>query len=162
MSCVVCLFCRKMSKYLGKLKRAASFRSTRSSSSRGNADMQIDVPSPTVGAPSRSSSVENIHLEEKHLKFWNKTEKDTYTKLKTQRFILTPTYDPALLRSASMDTKFEIIFRTIGWDNVWQIDEPGSKLLTEFLCTLQTTDSEVTFRIFGKDFFFPGRILMSL
>ena len=115
--------------------------------------MQIDVPSPTVGAPSRSSSVENIHLEEKHLKFWNKTEKDTYTKLKTQRFILTPTYDPALLRSASMDTKFEIIFRTIGWDNVWQIDEPGSKLLTtEFLCTLQTTDSEVMFRLFGKDF----------
>ena len=125
--------------------------------------MQIDIPSHAVRASSGSSSAEkNILLEETHLKFRNKTKKDTYTKLKTRRFILTPAYDPALLCSTGMDTEFEIIFRTIGWGNVLQIDEPGSKLLTEFLCTLQTTDSEVTFRIFGKDFFFPGRILMSL
>jgi len=55
-----------------------------------------------------------------------------------------------------MNTEFKIIFKTLGWENVWQIDEPGSKLLTaEFLCTLQTTDSEVTFRLFGKDFSVP-------
>jgi hypothetical protein len=40
---VLCLFCRKMSKLVGKLKRVASFRSTRSSSSRGSTDMQIDT-----------------------------------------------------------------------------------------------------------------------
>ena len=79
-------------------------------------------------------------------------------RLKTWRFILTPAYDPALLCSTGMDTEFEIIFRTVGWENVWQIDESGSKLLTlEFLRTLQTTDTEVTFRLFGKDFSIPWR-----
>jgi len=57
-----------------------------------------------------------------------------------------------------MDLEFEIIFRTVGWENVWQIDKSRTKLLTlEFLCTLQTTDSEVTFRLFGKDFSIPWR-----
>ena len=55
-----------------------------------------------------------------------------------------------------MDTEFEFIFRTIGWKNVWQINETGSKLLAaEFLCTLQTTDSKVTFSLFRKDFSVP-------
>ena len=79
-------------------------------------------------------------------------------KLKTRRFILTPTYDPALLQSTGMNTEFEIIFKTVGWENVWEINEPGSKLLTtEFLCTLQIIDSEVTFRLFGKDFSVPWK-----
>ena len=73
--------------------------------------MQIDVPSPAVGALSGSSSAEkNILLEEKHLKFQNKAEKDAFKQLKTQRFIPTPTYDPTILRSIGMDTEFEIIF----------------------------------------------------
>ena len=100
--------------------------------------MHLDVPSPTVGAPSGSSSTKkNILLEEKHLKLRDKTEKEAYKQLKTRRFILTPAYDPALLQLTSMNTEFKIIFKTLGWENVWQIDEPGSKLLTaEFLCTL--------------------------
>ena len=62
-----------------------------------------------------------------------------------------------------MDTEFEIIFRTIGWENIWQIDVLGSKLLTlEFLCTLQTTNSEVTFRLFGKDFSIPWKLFSEL
>ena len=70
----------------------------------------------------------------------------------------TSVYDPALLHAIAMDLKFEIIFRTIGWENVWHIDELGSKLLTvEFLCTMQTTDSEVTFRLFGKEFSIPWK-----
>jgi predicted double-glycine peptidase len=96
------------------------------------------------------------------MKFWNKIEKDVFKQLKIQRFILTPTYDPALLHATGMDAEFEIIFRTVGWENVWQIDEPRSKLLTlEFLCTLQPTDSEVTFRLFGKDFSILGSSLVS-
>ena len=67
-----------MSKFSGKLKRAGSSRSTRSSYSRVSTDMQIDVPSPAVEASPQSSSAErNILLEEKHLKLQNKTEKDT-------------------------------------------------------------------------------------
>jgi len=57
-----------------------------------------------------------------------------------------------------MNTEFEIIFTTVGWENVWEINEQGSKLLTaKFLCTLQITDSEVTFRLFGKDFSVPWK-----
>ena len=60
--------------------------------------MQIDMPSPAIEGPSESSSTEkNILKEEKHLKFQNKMEKDAYKQLKTQRFILTPTYNLALL-----------------------------------------------------------------
>ena len=85
-------------------------------------------------------------------------EKDTYTKLKTQRFILTPVYDPALLHAIGMNTEFETIFMAVGWENVWEIDEPGSKLLiAEFLCMLQPTDFEVSFRLFGKDFSIPWK-----
>ena len=82
--------------------------------------MQIDVPSPAVKASSVSSSAEkNILLEEKRLKLRDKTEKEAYKQLKTRRFILTPAYDPTLLQSTGMNTKFEIIFKTIGWENVW-------------------------------------------
>jgi hypothetical protein len=67
--------------------------------------------------------------------------------------MLTPAYDPVLLQAIGMNTKFDIIFKAIGWEDVWEINEPRSKLLTaEFLCTLQPTDSEVSFRLFGKDF----------
>jgi hypothetical protein len=55
-----------------------------------------------------------------------------------------------------MNTKFETIFKAVGWENVWKIDEPGSKLLiAEFLCTLQPTNSKVSFRLFRKDFSIP-------
>ena len=77
--------------------------------------------------------------------------KEAYKQLKAPRFSLSSAYDTALLHSTGMDGEFEIIFKTIGWENIWHIDEPGSKLLTaEFLCTLQTTDSEVTVILFGK------------
>ena len=50
------------------------------------------------------------------------------------------------------DVEFDFIFRAGGWEDVWNIHEQGSKLLTaEFLCTLQTTNTEVKFRLFGKE-----------
>ena len=52
-----------------------------------------------------------------------------------------------------MDIEFDFIFRTVGWESIWNINEQGSKLLTsEFLCTLQLTDTKVKFRLFGKEF----------
>ena len=57
-----------------------------------------------------------------------------------------------------MNVEFDFIFRAVGWENVWNIHEQGSKLLTmEFLCTLQTTDTEVKFRLFGKEFSIPWK-----
>jgi hypothetical protein len=59
-----------------------------------------------------------------------------------------------------MNAEFELIFKAVWWEDVWEIEEQGSKLLTvEFLCTLQTTDTEVLFRLFGKEFFYPLEIV---
>jgi len=118
--------------------------------------MEVDLPSPATGASSHSALVErNVLLQEKQLKLQDGTEKDIYKKLKTQRFVLTPAYDPALLQATGMNTEFELIFKAI---DVWEIDEQGSKLLTmEFLCTLRPTDLEVSFRLLGKDFSIPWK-----
>ena len=57
-----------------------------------------------------------------------------------------------------MTAEFEPIFKTIGWEDAWEIDEPGCKLLTiEFLCTLQPTNLEVSFRLFGKKISIPWK-----
>ena len=57
-----------------------------------------------------------------------------------------------------MNTEFELIFKAVGWEDVWEINELESKLLTvEFLCTLKPTDSEVSFRLFKKDFSIPWK-----
>ena len=116
--------------------------------------MEVDLPSPTIRASSWSAPTErNVLLQEKQLKLWGDREKNIYKKLKTQDFILTPTYYPALLQATGMTTEFELIFKTIGWEGAWEIDELGCKLLTiEFLCTLQPTDLEVSFRLFVKEF----------
>jgi hypothetical protein len=49
-----------------------------------------------------------------------------------------------------MDSEFELVFKNIGWEDAWEIDEQECKLLTiEFLCTLKPGDSEVAFRLVG-------------
>jgi len=54
---------------IGKIKRAASFHYTRSSSSRASANMDVDAPSPAVGQSSRAAPAEkNVLLQEKQLK----------------------------------------------------------------------------------------------
>ena len=65
----------------------------------------------------------------------------------------TTAYDPDLLQATSMDVEFDLVFRAVGWEDVWNVVEQGSKLLTlEFLCTLQITDTGAKFRLFGKEF----------
>jgi hypothetical protein len=57
-------------------------------------------------------------------------------------FTLTPAFDLVLLHTIGMDAEFELILKNVGWE-----------LLTiEFLCTLQPNDTEVSFRLFGKEF----------
>ena len=104
--------------------------------------MKVDPPSPTARALSRPAPMErNVLLQEKQLKLWYDTENNIYKKLKTQRFVVTPAYNLALLQAIGMNTEFEFIFKAIGWEDVWEINEPGSKLLTaKFLCTLKPTD----------------------
>ena len=89
--------------------------------------MQVDVLRAEV---SPSSTSPNILLEEKHLKLRNKQEKDAFKSLKTRRFVHTSAYDPTLLQAIGMDVEFDFIFRTVSWENVWNVTEQGSKLLT--------------------------------
>jgi hypothetical protein len=52
-----------------------------------------------------------------------------------------------------MDSKFELVFNNVGWENAWELNEQGCRLLTiEFLCTLQPRDTKVSFRLFNKEF----------
>ena len=88
--------------------------------------MEVDPPSLAAGVSSRSAPMErNVLLQEKQLKLRDDMAKDIYKKLKTRRFILTPTYDPALLQATGMNTEFELIFKAVGWEDVWEINEPG-------------------------------------
>ena len=66
--------------------------------------MEVDPPSPTVGALSWSAPVErNVLLQEKQLKLRDDREKNIYMKLKDRDYILTPTFDLALLQSIGVD-----------------------------------------------------------
>ena len=85
-----------MNKLMSKLTRSGSSRSMRSSSFRMSTGMQVDIPRARVPPSSPSP---NILLEEKHLKLWNKKEKDAFKNLKTRRFVHTSAYDPALLQA---------------------------------------------------------------
>jgi hypothetical protein len=85
--------------------------------------MQVDVPG--TGVPPSLTSP-NILLEEKHLKLRNKQEKDAFKNLKTRRFVHMSTYDSALLQATGMDVGFDFIFRTVGWENVWNVTEQGT------------------------------------
>ena len=76
-------------------------------------------PSPAVGTLSGSAPMErNILLQEEQLKLRDDTEKDIYRRLKTQRFVLTPAYNPTLLKATCINTEFELIFKAVGWENV--------------------------------------------
>jgi hypothetical protein len=67
-----------MSKIVRKLKRAVSFCSTRSSSSRASTDMEVDPPSPAVIPLSRSAPAEmNVLFQENQFKLWDDMEKST-------------------------------------------------------------------------------------
>lgn len=136
-----------------KLSRSSSSRSTRSNASRASSDMQVDEPPTTRAAPSSSTTMINVMMEEKNTKLRNHQEKDKYKKLKDHEIKLTSIYYPRLLQDTGMNTEFQLIFDAVGWGDFWQVTEAGSKFLTaQFLCTQKVTDTGVEFRLFGKEF----------
>jgi hypothetical protein len=101
--------------------------------------MEVDPLSPTASRlSSRSASEErNVLLQDKQLKLRDNREKEIYKKLKDRDFVLTPAFDPALLQAIGMDSEFDLVFKNIGWEDAWDINEQGCNLLTiEFLYTL--------------------------
>jgi hypothetical protein len=143
-------FAGRMSKFVRKLKGATVlFRATRSlSSSRVGFEMEVDPPSPVVGSSSCLALEETFTLlRDKQIKFQDDRE------LKDREVTHTPVSNHALLQLIAMDFKFELVFKNVGWENDWELNDQGCKLLTiEFLCTLQHRDTEVSFRLFNKEF----------
>jgi hypothetical protein len=116
--------------------------------------MEVDPPTFAVGSSSRQHhEVLYTLLRDNHIKFKDNREKKICKQLKDREFTLTLVIDPDLLQSVGMDSEFELIFHNIGWENAWEINELGCRLLTiEFLCTLQLGENEVSFRLFNMPF----------
>jgi hypothetical protein len=80
--------------------------------------MEVDPPTFAVGSSSRQcQEVFYTLLRDNHIKFKDDLEKKIYKQLKDQEFTLTPVIDQDLLQSVGMDSKFELIFHNIGWEN---------------------------------------------
>jgi hypothetical protein len=101
--------------------------------------MEVDPSSPAIGSSSRQALEETFTLlRDKQIKLQDDREKKIYRELKDREFTPTPTFNPALLQTIGMDSKFELVFNNVGWENAWELNEQGCSLLTiEFLCTLQ-------------------------
>jgi hypothetical protein len=158
-----------MSKYVKTLKGATKEMFSGSSSghitrspSRAGFDMSIHPPAAPTPASS-SALPPKILLKSRQLVLKDDWEKALYKKLKNKVFTHTPVLDHDLLKEAGMDFELNIIFSLVGWGSFWNITELGSKLLTiEFLCTLQTTDMGVTFRLFACEFSLTWQELSNL
>jgi len=73
--------------------------------------------------------------------------------LRTCSFNHTTVFDEQLLDQSGMCTEFPTIFYAIGWGGFWQVPKLGIKVLSqEFLATLKSNDTGVTFHMFNKDY----------
>jgi hypothetical protein len=139
---------------------SVSFRSTRirtssqAGSSRVDSEMEADPPSPTVRrSNSRRQSKSYTFLRENQIKFQDDCKKKVFKLLKDKEFTSTPLIDVDLLQKTSIDFKFELIFRNIGWEEAWHLNENGSRfLIIEFMCTLQLGEDEISFGVFNQSF----------
>jgi hypothetical protein len=123
--------------------------------------MKIDLPSPVIQGPSSRQQAEVYTLlKDNQIKFQDDQEKEIYKLLKDKEFTSTPVMDLDLLHTIGMDSKFQLIFRNIGWEDAWTIIKNGCRLLTiEFLCTLQLGENEISFRFLINHFHLAKKIL---
>jgi hypothetical protein len=57
-----------------------------------------------------------------------------------------------------MDTKFATIWKAVEWENVAPVDELGSRLTIQFLCSLQEVEGGITSVFFRKNIILHGGI----
>jgi hypothetical protein len=116
--------------------------------------MEVDPSSPAIGSSSRSALEETFTLvRDKQIKLQDDSEKKIFRELKDREFTHTPTLNPGVLQMIGTNSEFGLVFNNVGWKNTWELNEQGCRLLTiEFLCTLQPGDTEVSFKLFNKEF----------
>jgi hypothetical protein len=103
-------------------------------------------------SPSTSQSQGKILTADVHLHIKRGEEKDRYEKLKKRSFVLTPMFSKEFMQEAGLDSKLSQIFALLGWTSFYYTSERGSQLLTlEFLCTLKSSNDELTFWLFCQE-----------
>ena len=116
---------------LRSLGKTLSFHSTRSRSSsqapsRAGFEMDIDLPSPSEHhtLSSRSQCEERYELTSlNQILLPLRPQVEILNVLKTNEFTHTPIFDSTLLHETRMDYEFELIFRMIGLEDAWEINE---------------------------------------
>jgi hypothetical protein len=112
----VFIFAGRMSKFVSKVKSAVSFRSSRShSSSCAGSNMEVDPLCPAIESSSCSALEETFTLlRDKQIKLQYDHDKKIFQELKDREFTHTPAFNPALLQTIGMDSKFEFVFKNVG------------------------------------------------
>jgi len=137
---------------VNKVSRRTTRSSSQYASSRVGSDMSTDPPADAQ--PSSSSIAQRVLLTVTHLALRDAREKNIYNNLKSKNFVHTPVLDEVFLCETGIATELDTIFQFVGWSSFASITELGSKLLTiEFLCTLQLTQTGVSFRLFTQEFY---------
>ena len=132
-----------MSKLIAALRRSTRLnrRSDDAGSSpapsRGSSRMDEDEAGAAgLGGGSAVPQARQL-LSENDIVLRTDRERSTFNELRLKEFEHTRVFDQDLLRRTGMDEEFPEIFHAVGWENFWEINEPGSYLLTlEFLSTL--------------------------
>jgi hypothetical protein len=61
-------------------------------------------------------------------------------------------FNEEFMQEAGLDSEFSQIFALLGWTSFYNASERGSHLLTlEFLCTSESSNDGVTFRLFRQE-----------
>jgi hypothetical protein len=78
-----------------------------------------------------------------------------------RNFLHTRRIDPDLLNSIGIISDFQFIFRALGSENAWRVNEDGCKELTiEFLCTLELSASHCKLGCLRRNFVIHGSNLV--
>jgi len=88
--------------------------------------MDIDLPSPSEHhtLSSRSQCEERYELTSlNQILLPLRPQVEILNVLKTNEFTHTPIFDSTLLHETRMDYEFELIFRMIGLEDAWEINE---------------------------------------
>src|SRR6187551_2084186 len=155
-----------MSKLIAALRRSTRLnrRSDDAGSSpapsRGSSRMDEDEAGAAgLGGGSAVPQARQL-LSENDIVLRTDRERSTFNELMLKEFEHTRVFDQDLLRRTGMDEEFPEIFHAVGWENFWEINEPGSYLLTlEFLSTLVSENGGFASDFSTKSFAALGGIL---
>src|SRR6187551_2533119 len=153
MSKLIAALCRST-----RLNRRSDDAGSSPAPSRGSSRMDEDEAGAAgLGGGSAVPQARQL-LSENDIVLRTDRERSTFNELRLKEFEHTLVFDRDLLRRTGMDEESAEIFHAVGWENFWEINEPGSYLLTlEFLSTLVSENGGIRFRFFNQEFFCSWR-----